>query len=818
MINHPKHPHRVVRRLLSDTATLRDYLKGELPDAPAVLSRLFLEERTREFDLPDHVLRYWKKAQLPEEPSIGQLLLDGLGGLSNDLLETDHHRIEVRQGQFEIWQDIVALIPVLVLMSRKISGATYGRGQTPDEAVSLLHKWIRPNLSPTLLPAPPQRKLDALCRERGLSDLHLHLNGTTEADQVWLDAIFSPEKWFHETGPEYNKNRTVQEFYNQLEPGLSPQGVHDRLFLAGALRDRLARKIFGVESKSKVPFDALIRNPDRYEPILRHRHPLSEIFPNIHTKSPVEWEALFLIFSFRHMETDPNDRFIREFHLYLLIWGQFQQLLVQSHEQFGFDQFNKVAGNEGRELSEKEYTARFHQLAGKGDLYLAEGRFSPKDTPSKNMKLLNRIFLGYAHFHKILPEESPSAFLMLGDDRKIRRMIKTKKRMNLRLIAHFIKRSDEKNTNPDSLKVRHHGLRHDLQKRWHALSATRYHLPLAHHFVTGIDAAASELDAPPEVFAPLYRSCKRAGIRHATFHVGEDFHHLISGIRAIWEAVKFLELKGGNRIGHGTALGIDPELWVERIGSSMVIPEGEWLDNLIFVYDMISREKALSHHHGLLERLRLSIEKRARKIYGETPSISNLIEAWKLRRWDAHLAFSSCKKQTDCLYLKEEVEWEEIDNAEEENKEAFALLKKYHSASYRARFDTLEIIETTKLVDAALLRELQNSLTAMLNEREVVIEAIPTSNLRISYYTAYREHHLWRWLGVTKKEGDVLPIVCLGSDDPGIFSTCIRNEYAHLYETLIHDFDYPHDKAGHILEDLENNARTYAFFEEPFEV
>lgn len=804
MINHPKHPHFVVRRLLTDTTTLHDYLDGKLPAAQAVLSRLFLEERAREFGKPDHVLRHWKQVQLPGDPSIGALLLEGLGELSKALLDTNHHQIEVGQDRFEVWQNVAAQIPVLILMCRKISQATCGSRRTPEEAVSLLDKWIRPNLLHTLLPTPPQRKLDALCRETGLSDLHLHLNGTTEADRVWLDAVSAPEKWLQETGPKYEKIPSIREFYNQLESGLSPQGVHDRLSLAGTLREQLIGEIFSPE---KVPFDALIRNPNQAEPTLRHRHPLSDIFPNIHTKNPMEWEALFLIFSFQHMSSDASAGFIRGFHLYLLIWGHFQQLLVQSHEQFGFDQFGKVAGNEGRELSEKkDYSARFHQLAGKGqkEMYLAEGRFSPKDTPSKNMKLLNRIFLGYAHFHGIQSEKQSYQ----------KRMMRTKGRMNLRLIAHFIKQPDPKKMPPDSLMVRHHGLRHDLEKKWHALSATRYHNPLARHFVTGIDAAANELDAPPEVFAPLYRSCKRAGIRHATFHVGEDFHHLLSGIRAIWESVNFLGLKGGNRIGHATAIGIDPELWVERIGPTMVIAEGEWIDNLIFAYDMISQQKALSHHHALLERLRLSIEKRCRKIYGEALAISDLIDAWKLRKLDAHLAFSSIKKKSDCLYLKEWVEWEAIAKAQEENKKAFELLKMYHTARYRPRFDALEIVETAELLDAALLRELQNSIIAMLNEREVVIESMPTSNLRISYYNAYKEHHLWRWLGIAANEDDVLPIVCLGSDDPGIFATCIRNEYAHVYETLTHDFQCSHDKAGRILERLEENARTYAFFEE----
>ena len=72
----------------------------------------------------------------------------------------------------------------------------------------------------------------------------------------------------------------------------------------------------------------------------------------------------------------------------------------------------------------------------------------------------------------------------------------------------------------------------------------------------GVDGASNELHAPPEPFAPSFRLVRRAGIPRATFHVGEDFLHLLTGIRAVAEALTFLDLRSGDRVGHATALAL----------------------------------------------------------------------------------------------------------------------------------------------------------------------------------------------------------------------------------------------------------------------
>ena len=66
---------------------------------------------------------------------------------------------------------------------------------------------------------------------------------------------------------------------------------------------------------------------------------------------------------------------------------------------------------------------------------------------------------------------------------------------------------------------------------------------------------------------------------------------------------------------------------------------------------------------------------------------------------------------------------------------------------------------------------------AELKKQGIAIEALPTSNIRISYYESYSEHHIHRWLSA---DSHIRPTVVFGTDDPGIFSTNLYNELAHV--------------------------------------
>lgn len=63
---------------------------------------------------------------------------------------------------------------------------------------------------------------------------------------------------------------------------------------------------------------------------------------------------------------------------------------------------------------------------------------------------------------------------------------------------------------------------------------------------------------------------KKPGSETFHFSGGEDFSHLVSGLRTIVEAVIFLDLWPGDRLGHCTAIGISPDLWIRENWENML--------------------------------------------------------------------------------------------------------------------------------------------------------------------------------------------------------------------------------------------------------
>lgn len=97
-------------------------------------------------------------------------------------------------------------------------------------------------------------------------------------------------------------------------------------------------------------------------------------------------------------------------------------------------------------------------------------------------------------------------------------------------------------------------------------------------------------------------------------------------------------------------------------------------------------------------------------------------------------------------------------------------------------------------------------------KRRVLIETLPSSNVRISQYHHIDEHHSLRWMRVPGhfQEEDPKIMVCLGSDDPGIFAADIETEFYLLYVTL-RKAGLNGSQALERLSVLNERGKTYGF-------
>ena len=804
----------ILRQVFADSQTLLKYLCGRLPEIQDIKRNLFLAERSFNYQKPDHYYKSLKEKVLPDTDNISDLLIKTLQSAACENLEIRDKRVWVKNKRFDIWQDLITMMPPLPLVSfalyKHICPPSYDIGKI----YNYLNDYIKPNLTATTLPTLCYPKIEHFIKKTGLTEIHLHLNGTTEFDHVWLHALEHPYKFYKKC--RYAKHdSSVKEQYEQIEPGITPKKIYDRIRLASLLRKMLSEWLFkgisfslnrlkNISNLENMPF------ADYKNCFLWSKHPVKKMFPAFDKKNKNTLEGLFYIFAFRYLEDEHPPAFTHAMYLYLLLLGFFNKFLVQQIQQVGFDQFQKIANNECRSSVEDDYYHRFKQIAGQKqeDIRFVEGRFAPKKTFMQNVKILNKIMHGFAKF------QGYNNYNPYRSDR-----ISGSNRMELRLIAHFIKQKDDdfkNNVSATGLKVRHHSLRNNLEGCGRSLLDVITIIRGFKKYITGIDAAANELHAPPEVFAPLYRMFRRKGFVNFTYHVGEDFSHLLSGIRSIYEAVVFLNLQQGNRIGHATAIGLDPNLWLSAMEPNLILSNGEWLDNLVFAYHMLKNEDRCS---PLLVKLRDKIESIASNIY-KRPSIRvyTLIEAWKMRYLDPLIACNKSRVITEKTDLREREEWKFIENEEKRSPDAFKLFCNYHMEYYARGYEKKETIDL-KLFDCNTLKILQNAVIKKLHEKDVVIEAMPTSNMRISFYDNYKKYHLWRWLGIdsnNKCDSDsqknvILPTVCLGSDDPGIFATSLRNEYTHIYDQLINTLKQPHDKSMEIIKKLAKNADIYCF-------
>ncbi|WP_290920391.1 hypothetical protein [Halodesulfovibrio sp.] len=756
----------IYEAVLSSREVLEGYLQRQLLEGREVESKAFVTVRRRTEYRPDYAYKNEMRRVFGNNPSTSHIISTAVNDIAEEYVRYDGNRFVIPLGKFGEWQEIITRVSPLLVMAQ----AAIQRCET--DCYGTAEDFFLEQITYSSLPEMDHRLLRDTLAKRGLAELHMHLNGTTEADKVWLDALLAPKPFARSLRDAMAGNIMEQLEQNGHVLTTVPQ-IYLALRLAAQLRYMLVQALFNDTYPSQREIVRICDRGAFEEDIvsgsLPSEHPISLTQEGEEYDTPMQQEGRFLIKALQALKDD-DPRIAAMLHCYLLIQSCFTGLLIQQRNQSGFDQFQRIADNKLRDPSEEQYEYRFNQLKRHqpSEQKFIEGRFAPKKTIAKNVKLLSNIVEGWKGSEGII-------------DKNINLNVVAKA---LSLTAHFIKMKDK-----DSAPLfRHHSLRRITFK-----NAIRLCLALKANeklspFVTSADAAANELHASPEVFAPTFRFLRAKGWKRFTFHVGEDFHHLVSGLRAIWEAVTFLEFSSGDRIGHGTALGIDPELWIERLGPHVTVSRQEWLDTLLFVYELLRNDPEYAPYAAQFAD---EARQHAVKLYsGQRPSLVQLVNAWKMRHLDPWVAFDSRRGQEIPISQWREHEENLVRRAlfEPGAEHSFELFERYHTdVELRGHSDSLISVATDQ-IPSVLITVLQRKVIDLLNKKQVAMEVMPTSNVRISYYQDHSEHHLFRLLGCNNGEKHPIgacPTICIASDDPGIFATCLSNEYAHVYKQLV---------------------------------
>lgn len=798
-------------------------------DPKKLREALALSLRNEMPSIPDHQHRQRVEQAFGDARSLPNMLLLALGaGGAQERV----HGLSLRQGRiyvdapaFEDWQrEVIAYqSPVPLLAAFRLSeGLRQGLLGTEITGqgvrISPVEQQLKEDLRATCLPGMHDPRLDDLlqqeCEHNGrntvrggrLVDAHIHINGSTEATVVWLHALTHPAFFCKKVRNSIKKNAKAHIFLHQLHT--SEQEIFKDLRRAVYLRQsiccllrRFQQGIPPEESTSKEDADAFswaaIATRLRYADGdgLFSSHPLRR-----HGWTELQSEGLFWLRALATLWQTSSPELAALLHFYLLLMHQFFRLLVQHPDQYGFDQFQYITLDGGREAVENNrassFQRRFSQFCGMygTELGLLEARFSPKDSADKNCRTLRTLWLGY---QKAMQEEH-----------KVGRAT-----YDISLIAHFIKQAEKK----EYTNIRHSRLRNETMGKAQALAATHRRLkksyPELAQRLVGKDAASNELETPPEVFAPAFRYLKRHGLTATTYHAGEDFNHVLCGMRGVYEAFYFLGMGSGDRIGHATAIGIDPEICGGDAFMDTYCPRGVWLDSLIWLTWMLHQHPQLADQRSQIPSFVADIERIYRDIYRvRCPELPVLWAAWQLRMLDPQIldrpddavAISADTRSELCLLerLKGRMGKQLYPEAEK-------VFRNYHAKDYRQTYEEPLSLSRRQQPSAELLRAVQDAIVQDLRDHRVAVEALPTSNVRISHYQWTKHHHLLRWLDPTNERP--APFVVLGTDDPGIFATTMRNEMSLILRRLNRMYPGRSEKPYEIVNHLIRNGRSYSF-------
>lgn len=354
------------------------------------------------------------------------------------------------------------------------------------------------------------------------------------------------------------------------------------------------------------------------------------------------------------------------------------------------------------------------------------------------------------------------------------------------------------------------------------------------NLVRGIDVAGNENELPIEVFAPTIRFLRSCPWQnryphyqpprrlHLSIHVGEDYKHLLSGLRHIDETVTFCEMNHDDRLGHALALGVDARQWASRQGT-VLISAGEHLDNLVWLHHMaMVVSMAYPDILPLIKTVEYRVSLWSLFIYGKRYDPLSLFQAWKLRR-NCPLAAIKGEQQirpeSSALapdYLKTpptakvESLWRDYfmssHNArhqQEANKRTATVTIRHLSSLHP---DAVTLADGDQKQDYFTEQELdyitaiQDHLMQAYDQKGIMIEACPSSNIYTGRFDRYDEHPLYRWNPPDKsslnhgqsnnrfglRSGPLK--VCINTDDAGLFPTTIVNEHRVIKETAIKHF------------------------------
>lgn len=683
--------------------------------------------------------------------------------------------------------------------------------------------------------------------QKGIAETHLHLNAGLQFEILWEYATTLSywEKYIH----------SEEAYQKRMEDDMAV-GLHIavfRLVLAEYLEE------ISEKEDNVIGFDAYVKevitktlfadlykgNVPKYneewqgyiERVMSHygisfleqqSDLLMETVYKKYSNYGTYSEMILILKCINYLKHNKFDVFLLHmFFQYIRIKNEYYKKVVKGEQIRGLDNFQTYYGRMTRTFvknipdTNKRLEYIFKNLSHNIHLRKLEIRISPPEVVEANLqtplsgkkdlknKILESVKCTLAEYRKYIWRTNSSS-------------VTEHKFPTVGIIFHFLKRDYVDNRIPDMCwyvwnEKKEIDSKHILKWREKmvvcakAIEELRSEIPLLSEYVVGIDAASVENNAEPWIFAPIYAAIRNRTITKPllydknmavkinnigfTYHVGEEFRHVLSGLRHVDEVIRFFHYKAGDRIGHAIVLGIDVDRWTKE-NEVVVMPIMEYLEDLLWLWGkIVHEENVFSVSVDVVEGRILEL---AKQIYGEILGITpNML-------YDAYL--EKFKLDNSDIFMK----MKNIIDGKGEHENRKGEFRNEHFCRYYNKISCYGVIWTKEKLLCAnfcpiyyqrmqhptlvhvngemnlVLKEAQNKVVQLVEEKGIYVETNPTSNLAIGEIDSLEDSHLFRLNSRHVKEGNNKHevLVTINSDDPMIFSTNSENELAYVYHAM----------------------------------
>lgn len=518
-----------------------------------------------------------------------------------------------------------------------------------------------------------------------------------------------------------------------------------------------------------------------------------------------ERRFMYTMFKNVYLQEPAYSEYYNLFYAYLLIKESIRSEMIQTNKNVGFRNFQRYQDRKEDFLLDDIYRSAFIRTAVSESLVTdnvekIELRMRPWASAEQNREM-------------ILSTDA----LLDPEDCLKNRFFYT---------LHFLKSQDKAEEDLDFFYCRHYKMRKRIERQAYAIAELRERYPIVGRRILGIDAASNEIGCRPEVFAVIFRylrnhrACYMApnGMYklpqlHVTYHVGEDFLDVVDGLRAIEEAVVFLGMESGDRMGHALALGVDVKDWYETKKYRIALPAQDYLDNLVWVYhklieyDLKGFENlkewimgeftvlfydiyiANTTHSELVCIQERSGRSESLQIDEPNVNIFNYYYAWQLRGDAPELYetgfFDERKYHKDRMEYQVNHEYPKRYGLRNSLSIAMIYYLYHYNKNVRLQGRRNKEICISKAYVRAV-SEIQKCMQKEIAKKGIAIETNPSSNYLIGTFRQYEKHPIIQWYnkGLVHDSEKIKEcpqiMVSINTDDQGVFHTSLENEYALL--------------------------------------